>query len=366
MAYVSLKKCELLVLRGVRKQSAAQMHDAAKSRITQQPRGPQRFLPDAACDDVPFRGIQFVQTLKQLRCWNMQGFVEHAEHRFVRLAHVQHDGLTQDTVEMRGIDFLEVYQVLFLRLQRNVANRRFLSAKRTRRIAFNDKFANVHAERIHEQQPADERFTDAENQFERFIRLERADDARKYTKNTAFRARRHRARRRRLREKTPITRAALRCEDADLSVKTKDRTINVGFAFQHARIVDEVARFEAIGAVDDDVVQAHEIASVRCIEARGDRIGGNERIDLAHALRGNLRFGLADVTRGEDRLTLQIAFIHRVVVHDADSSDARGGKILEHRRAEAACADAEHTRSGQSLLSCDADFRNQQMPAISA
>jgi hypothetical protein len=58
-------------------------------------------------------------------------------------------------------------------------------------------------------------------------------------------------------------------------------------------------------------------------------------------------------------LTLQIAFVDVVVIHHADTSDARGCEVLQHGRAEAAGTDAKHACRRKPLLSRDADFRNE-------
>jgi hypothetical protein len=65
-------------------------------------------------------------------------------------------------------------------------------------------------------------------------------------------------------------------------------------------------------------------------------------------------------------LSLEIAFVDGVVVHDADAPDARGSEVLEHRRSEAARSDAKHSRCGETFLPADAYLRNEQMPAVPA
>ena len=45
-----------------------------------------------------------------------------------------------------------------------------------------------------------------------------------------------------------------------------------------------------------------------------------------------------------DHLALQVGQRHRIVVDDAERADAGRGKILQHRRAEAAGADHQHPR----------------------
>jgi hypothetical protein len=60
-AAASLKETEVRVECGIRKQAAAKMHETPEARIAEQPCRPKRLLTDAARNDVPARGVEFVQ-----------------------------------------------------------------------------------------------------------------------------------------------------------------------------------------------------------------------------------------------------------------------------------------------------------------
>src|SRR5205085_7782798 len=94
------------------------------------------------------------------------------------------------------------------------------------------------------------------------------DDARQHAEYAAFSTRRHKSGRRRLWIQAAITRTAFRPEHTRLSFKAKDRAIDVGFAGQHAGIVDEIARREIIRAVNNDVVIAEQLKRVLARQAR--------------------------------------------------------------------------------------------------
>ena len=70
----------------------------------------------------------------------------------------------------------------------------------------------AHAERVIDDEPADQRLADAEKQLDRFGRLDRADDPGQDAEDACFGAARHEARRRRFRVQAPIARSVLRRE----------------------------------------------------------------------------------------------------------------------------------------------------------
>jgi hypothetical protein len=51
-------------------------------------------------------------------------------------------------------------------------------------------------------------------------------------------------------------------EDGGLPLKAKDRAINIRLVQQNASVVDEIARGEIIGPVDDDVIFAEQVERI--------------------------------------------------------------------------------------------------------
>ncbi len=149
-----------------------------------------------------------------------------------------------------------------------------------------------------------------------------------------------------------------------MAVKAKDRSVHVRFALERACVVDQIARLKPIGAINDDVIQSYEFARICRIEADGDRIGGHQRIELSNAHRRDLGFRSADVRGREDRLPLQIALVHEIIVDHPDAPDARRRQVLQDRRAQAAGADAQDPRARKSLLPFHTHLGNEQVPAI--
>ncbi len=75
------------------------------------------------------------------------------------------------------------------------------------------------------------------------------------------------------------------------------------------------------------------------------------RVDAGKRRLRALHFRHADALARVDDLPLQIGEADHVVVDDAERADARGGEIERDRRAEPACADNEHARRLELLLS---------------
>src|ERR1051325_4204450 len=106
-------------------------------------------------------------------------------------------------------------------------NRRVLTTHRTLRILSQFELAKLHRPRIKHQQSIDQEIFRAENNLDRFVRLDRTDDPWQHTEHTALRARGHQTRRRRFRIQTAIARTLLRTEDTCLPFKPEARTVNV-------------------------------------------------------------------------------------------------------------------------------------------
>jgi hypothetical protein len=63
-------------------------------------------------------------------------------------------------------------------------------------------------------------------------------------------------------------------------------------------------------------------------------------------------------------LALQIRHVDAIVVDDTERADPGCREVLQHRRAETARADRKNAGGAQFLLAGEADFGDQEMPAI--
>ncbi len=238
-----------------------------------------------------------------------------------------------------------------------------LAVQRARRVARESDFARATRECVDQREAADERRAYSENRLEDFVRLPRADHAREHAENAALGTRRHASGGRRFRKEASIARAVRR-EHAHLSVESEDRRIDVGLPLEATCIVDQIARGKRVGRIDHHVVAANERTHVARVDAYRNRLDLDLGVDRVRALPRRQRFELADIALCEHHLALQVGEVDAVVVDDAERSDTGGGEILQHRRAEPARSDHEHARGAQFLLAGEADFGNQEMPAI--
>ena len=164
----------------------------------------------------------------------------------------------------------------------------------------------------------------AQNQLDGFGGLDHADQARQNAEHAAFGARGNQARRRRLGIEAAIARPVLGREHAGLAFETENRAVDVRFASQHAGVVDQVAGWEIVGAVGDDVVFAEDVqrvfareSSVECL--RISRYG----IDSLQLLCGGIELLRADIRGAVNDLPLKIRIVHNVEVNHSKRADAR-------------------------------------------
>src|SRR5205814_8913090 len=98
-----------------------------------------------------------------------------------------------------------------------------LAAERTERVFAELELAELHIERVEQEQTADERTPFAQRDFQDLRGLDTADDARQHTEHAAFGATGHHARRRWFGIEAAITRPAqVRREDAGLAFEAED------------------------------------------------------------------------------------------------------------------------------------------------
>ena len=226
---------------------------------------------------------------------------------------------------------------------------------------------NVASSASYEHQPADQRLADPERQLERLVRLDRADDAREHAQHAALGAARGELGRRRLREEAAVARALERLEDGRLALEAVDRPVDDRDPVPDRRVVDEVARREVVGAVDDHVPAL--------VEDRVDVLGreplvvGDDvhvRVEAVDALAGRLDLRAPERLGRVQHLALQVRVVDVVGVDDAERPDAGGRQVERGRGAEPAGADEQHAAVEQALLALLADLRDQQVAAVAA
>src|SRR5438874_7033814 len=117
-------------------------------------------------------------------------------------------------------------------------------------------------------QTGGKRVPGADNQLQRFCRLDESDDPPEHTEHARFRAARRGAGRWRFREQAAVTRPSeMRRENARLAFETKNRAIDIWLAREDTNVVRKIASWEIIGAVNHNVVVRDDLDRVRARQA---------------------------------------------------------------------------------------------------
>ena len=117
-----------------------------------------------------------------------------------------------------------------------------------------------------------------------FRRLNHADQSGQNAQHSTFGAGRNKARRWRLGIQAAIAWAIFGGKDAGLAFEAENRAVDVRLAGEHAGVVDQIARGEIVGAVDDDVEVAKDFERV---------VAGQPRVELRSSRYGLMAFSLS-------------------------------------------------------------------------
>ena len=105
---------------------------------------------------------------------------------------------------------------------------------------------------------------------------------------------------------------------------------------------------------------------VRGGQARDDRSDCDGAVQSHAGVAGRLRFGLAHRAFAVDHLSVQIALLHRIVVHDREPAHPGSREVEADRRAQTARADDEHGAITPALLRGDAKLGHDELAAVTA
>src|SRR6266478_6146156 len=302
--------------------------------------------------------------------------LEIADLVFVRLAHIENvqiiptikPGFELARSDLRNLHgraggLFAAHAAKFVVIDQ-LGDRRMRSAHRAVRILAQLELAEFHPESVKQQQASHEIFPAAEDQLDRFHRLDGADDSGQNAEDAAFRAGRHKPRRRRLRIKAAVARTIGHAENGGLPLKPENRTVHVWLSQQNAGVIDEIARRKIVSPIDDDIKVLEEFERVGAGQLRFDRLDLNVRIEVRKTRARGFALRLADVAGAKRNLTLEIGEVDNVKVNQPEFADARGGKIQAKRCAEPTRADEQYFGVLQLKLPLHADFRHDEVAAV--
>ena len=256
--------------------------------------------------------VQLAEAIGQLGQGDDRGAGNPADRDFLGVAHVEDERRLlhfEEGLELCRRDLLDGRSIgrrrrrlgaadaaEFLVIDQRV-DRRVRPADRALGVLADLHFAEGHLEGVVEQEPADQRFPGSQDEFDRLGRLNDADQARQNSQHAPLGAVGDKVGRRRLGIEAAIAGPVRREKDGRLAVEPEDRAINVGFAQEHAGVVDQVAGGKVVGAVDDHVVAGEQVESVRAVDrvfVADDLQLGVDRLELFLGARD---LGPADVAR---------------------------------------------------------------------
>ena len=127
-------------------------------------------------------------------------------------------------------------------------------ADRAVRVAAELELGELGLEGIEQEQPTRERVADPEQDLERLVRLEQAEDARDDAQDAGHGAAGRELGRRRRRVQAAVARPLERDEGRQLALEPEHRGVDDRDAGRDRGVVEDVAGLERVGAVEDDVV----------------------------------------------------------------------------------------------------------------
>src|SRR6266850_1772962 len=231
-------------------------------------------------------------------------------------------------------------------------------------IAAELDLAERRVERVEQEITADERLARPEQQLQRLVGLERSDNAGQHAEDSGLRTRRRELRWRRCREEAAVARTLMRAEDRELSLEAIDAPVHDRLVPLHRRVVQQVARREVVGAVDDHVVVGDDPVDVVARESLLVRDHRDIGVECFERLLRGERLRLSDALGAVQDLSLEVRRVDDVGVDDAQRADAGRREVVRGGRSETAGADEEHLAAQELVLSGLADLRDQQVTAV--
>jgi hypothetical protein len=134
----------------------------------------------------------------------------------------------------------------------------------------------------------------------------------------------------------------------------------------HTGIVDEIARREIIGAVDDEVARLDETLDSRIVDVDYVRLDFDFGIDFAQVIGSGdgLRQTLFGVTFREHRLPLEIGRLDEIAIHDAQVAHTRTRQRFSMGRTQRAATDNQYSCGKQPSLPFFANSTEENLSTV--
>src|SRR5205823_4010395 len=152
--------------------------------------------------------------------------------------------------------------------------------------------------------------------------------------------------------------------DGDLSFEAEDRAVDVRFFSEHTGVVDEIASWKVVGAVEDDVVVADDFERVVGRERAFVCRELDVRIQIVQMLNGSFELRSSNVLCIVKNLAMQITFVDAIEIDETDVTDTRRGDVNRGGTSGSAGADDEHRSFSEPALAFFAEFGQSDLARV--
>lgn len=230
-----------------------------------------------------------------------------------------------------GVSFSKSNQSLFhraasLRVVDEAVDGRMSAADRAGVRPGDDDGMELHRPGVEAHKAVREEFSRSGDVFECLGGLDGTHHSGDGAQHTRLRTGRHCAGWRRFLEHTAVAGSARQVREG-LTLEAQDAAVRKGFALHHAGVVDKVFRREVVGALHHEVIFPDELEGIGGVEKFLIGVHAHVGVDGLHFRCGALDFGSSEICGEMYDLTLEVAQVHYVSIHDADAPDAGRRKI---------------------------------------
>ena len=142
--------------------------------------------------------------------------------------------------------------------------------------------------------------------------------------------------------------------------------VDPGDGLTDGEVVDEIAGFEVVGGIQDQVRGGEEFLNVGRDEVGDARVDGDGGVEEGDLAAGGFGFGegVAGVGLVEEDLTLEVGGLDEVPVYEGEGADACTGEQGGSGRSGGSDADDGDMGVGKVLLSGRADAGKEDLPGV--
>ena len=242
---------------------------------------------------------------------------------------------------------------------------RVVAAYRAIFVAANFECVEVHLQGVVHQQATDEWIPLSEYEFDNFCGLHEANCAGQYAQHACFVSRWCQVCRGGRGIEAAVARPfSVARVHRDLTFKAEDAAIHDGFFEEDTRVVDEVARWEIVASVDDDIVFGEDVHDVVGCEIVGVWHHITAGVDFFEGFVSRDGFETPQVRCAVQYLALQVGDIDNVGIDNSECPNASRGEIESGWAAQSARANEEHFGVEEFALSAFSHFGDEEVTGV--